>query len=397
MKLPVASILFSIGFMASVSESLASDFFDPLDGQLDLSNYLSENAYGLLPVPIIITDPAVAGGLGVVGLFFHESESEKEARIKAMRSSDGGAQQHIIPPSVSAIAVAATGNDSLFAGGGHMGFFKQGKVRYVGGGGYGDVNLDFYGSGDIGAGRAISLNTEAVMVMQKLKFKTGDLPLFVGVTQRYVSAEITPNSLGNLEALLPPEYSEQLTALLTQDVATSGLGLLAEWDSRDNVFSPKTGYHYELEQVWYRNDFGSDVDYDLTHIEGRNYWQLADSWLLGFRFDSSYADSDGLLPPFATPAVDLRGIPAMRYQGKFVGALETELTWQIDRRWSVKAFTGAARASNAISSFSDADTLATFGGGFRYQIARRYGFDMGVDLARGPDDTVFYITAGSAW
>ncbi len=397
MRFPVISVLFFTGFMACFSETLASDFFDPLDGQLDFSNYLAENAYGFLPVPIIITDPAVNAGLGMAGLFFHESDAEQEARVKAMRSSDGAAQQHLMPPNVSAVAVAATGNESLFVGGGHMGFFNQGKIRYTGGGGYGDVNLDFYGSGDIGTGQAISLNTEAVMLMQKLKFKTGALPLFMGVTQRYVRAEISPNSLGNLATLLPPNYSQQLKALLTQNVETSGLGFIAEWDSRDNVFSPKTGYHYELEQVWYRDAFGSDIDYDLTHIEGRNYWQLADNWLLGLRLDGSYADSNGLLPPFATPAVDLRGIPAMRYQGKLVGALETELTWQIDRRWSVKAFTGVARARNDTADFSDADTLDTFGGGFRYQIARRYGFDMGVDLARGPEDTVFYITAGSAW
>lgn len=397
MKLPLLSVLFSITLVGSASESLASGFFDPLDGRLDMSDYLSENAYGFLPVPVIITDPSVDGGLGMVGVFFHETEEEKVNRMNAMRSSDETAQQHLLPPSASAVFLAATGNDSWFAGGGHMGFFNEGKIRYSVGGGGGDVNLDFYGSGSINTTRPISLNTEAAVVIQNLKFKTGGLPLYVGATQRYINAKISPNSLGDLESHIPPEWSKELKAALTQDVKTSGLGFVAEWDNRDNFFSPKTGYHYELEQVWYRDAIGSDVEYNLTHIEGRNYWQLADSWRLGLRVDSSYADSDGILPPFATPAVDLRGIPAMRYQGKLVGALETELTWQIDKRWSVKAFTGVGRASNDSSSFSDADDLDTIGGGFRYQIARRYGFDMGVDLARGPDETVFYITAGSAW
>jgi hypothetical protein len=49
-----------------------SQFFDMLDGRFDVPGYLSENAYGFLPVPIIITDPAVGGGLGVIELFFHE-------------------------------------------------------------------------------------------------------------------------------------------------------------------------------------------------------------------------------------------------------------------------------------------------------------------------------------
>lgn len=375
----------------------ASDFFDPLDGQLDMSNYLSENAYGFLPVPIIITDPAVDGGLGMAGLFFHESEEEKEARMKAMRSSDENAQQHLIPPSVSAVVVAATGNKSWFAGGGHMGFFNDGKIRYTGGGGYGDVNLDFYGTGSSIRKRPVSLKTKAAVVQQSLKFKTGKLPLYVGVKQNYSRSEISLNSFGDLESSLPPEWTDELKKLFAVDLDISGLGLVAEWDSRDNIFSPTRGYHYEFEQVWYRDSIGSDVEYDLTHVEGRNYWALSDQWRLGLRFDSSYADSDGLLPPFTTPYVDLRGIPTMRYQGKLVGALETELTWQINKRWNVKAFVGSGRASDDTGSFSDAEALDTFGGGFRYQIARRYGFDVGVDLARGPDETVFYITAGSAW
>ena len=35
--------------------------------------------------------------------------------------------------------------------------------------------------------------------------------------------------------------------------------------------------------------------------------------------------------------------------------------------------------------------------GFRYLIAKQYGFNMGIDVARGPEDTVWYIQAGSAW
>jgi hypothetical protein len=37
------------------------------------------------------------------------------------------------------------------------------------------------------------------------------------------------------------------------------------------------------------------------------------------------------------------------------------------------------------------------GGGMRYLIARRLGLQAGFDVARGPEDTVFYLTVGSAW
>ena len=135
-----STLLLSLPLLFSTAALASSDLFiDKLDGQLDASKYLSENAYGFLPVPIIITDPAVGGGLGMMGLFFHESDEERDARLATMQDeSNDVAAKHLMPPSVSAAFGAYTGNDSYFLGGGHLGFFKQGRIRYMGGGGYGD-------------------------------------------------------------------------------------------------------------------------------------------------------------------------------------------------------------------------------------------------------------------
>jgi hypothetical protein len=117
--------LFSCSFTIFAT---SNQFFDPLDGMLDFSHYLSENAYGFLPVPIIITDPAVEGGLGMMGLFFHETQENKTKRLEAMKSSETAAM-HIMPPSVSAALGAYTGNDSYFLAAGYMFFLI--KVKYV--------------------------------------------------------------------------------------------------------------------------------------------------------------------------------------------------------------------------------------------------------------------------
>ena len=245
-----ASLLFA---SSALAESFWSQFKDPEDGRFDASRYLSENAYGFLPVPIIITDPAVDGGLGMVGLFFHETDEQREQRLDALKNAENGVQ-YLLTPSVSAVAAAYTGNDSWFLGGGHLGFFKQGRIRYSGGGGYGDINLDFFGFGEVGLTRPVELNTRAAAIMQTLKIKVGELPVFAGVVQRYISASIKPNSLGDLSGdFLPPELQERweeiVRGLLTQDVVTSALGLVVELDTRDNFFSPRQGFHYQLEHL----------------------------------------------------------------------------------------------------------------------------------------------------
>lgn len=382
---------------AGDEEKSSSRFQDPVDGRFDASEYLAENAFGFLPVPIIITDPAVDGGLGLTGVFFHESDEAAAARKEAMRKSEN-AGRHLLPPNVSAISGGYTGNDSWFVGGGYLGFFRNGRVRYQGGGGYGDVDLDFFGFGEIEFDRPVAVNTRAFAVLQSLRTRIGQSRMFVGIAQRFVSAELSPSNLDFLDdAPLPPELSNEVRERLSRDVQTSALGMVFEFDNRDNFFSPRRGYRYKLDYHWYRDWLGSDIDYEYLKFQGLNFWTLTDRFRLGLRLQAEHVSADSLLPPFATPGIRLRGIQGARYQGNYVGLLESEFTWQIDGRWSALAFAGVGRAANDWEEFRDADDRVTRGLGFRYLIARRYGIDVGLDVARGPEDTIWYIQAGSAW
>ena len=63
----------------------------------------------------------------------------------------------------------------------------------------------------------------------------------------------------------------------------------------------------------------------------------------------------------------------------------------------VVAFGGVGRAAQDFDLFSDATSIVDTGIGFRCLIAHRYGFVMGIDYARGPEDNAFYVQADSAW
>jgi len=397
MKLPFISLLAASCFLLSAAyQTKASQLFDAFDGQLDASQYLSENAYGFLPVPIIITDPAVGGGLGLSGLFFHETEEDRKKRLQSMQNAVNAAQ-HLMPPSMSVAVGAYTGNDSYFAGGGHMGFFNQGNIRYIGGGGYGNLNIDFFGFGDIALKKPIQINTQAKVIMQTLKFKLGDSSFYFGPTHRYINAAISPTNLNDLIGNLPPNWQDTITQLLTTDITTSGVGFTLEYDSRDNFFSPNEGLKYELSYLWYDDKIASDIDYQLTEFSALHYYKLTDNWQTAFKVDMQYANSDDLLPPYATPFIAMRGIPAMRFQGNAIGVSELEVIYNINFRWKVNAFVGIGKASNEFSDLTSSASRISKGAGFRYLIARRYGFNMGIDFAFGPEDNIFYIQAGTAW
>jgi hypothetical protein len=46
------------------------------------------------------------------------------------------------------------------------------------------------------------------------------------------------------------------------------------------------------------------------------------------------------------------------------------------------------------TSFDDAGTVVTKGVGFRYMLASRLGLSMGIDIAKGPEDTAFLPADG---
>jgi hypothetical protein len=82
----------------------------------------------------------------------------------------------------------------------------------------------------------------------------------------------------------------------------------------------------------------------------------------------------------------------MRYQGKSVVVAETELRWDLVRRWSAVAFGGVG----AVDSRKD-ETPWGAGGGFRYLLASAFGLRMGLDVARGPEEWAFYVIFGNGW
>ena len=89
-------------------------FFDPVDGQLDLSSFL-ENPRGFLPIPLVVTEPAVGYGGGGVGMFLRPREEAGDA---------GWAR-----PDISAVGALATQNGTWGVFGGDSSRWLDGRLR----------------------------------------------------------------------------------------------------------------------------------------------------------------------------------------------------------------------------------------------------------------------------
>lgn len=371
-----------------LATSFFEQFIDPTDGKFDASNWLIHKK-GFLPVPIIVTEPAVGYGGGAALLFFHAKKDVQNIdKIEEELKENKKKHKASLPPSISGLVGLGTENSTWAAGGFHFGSWKKDKIRYTGGIVYPSVNLAFYGSDGSSnpiLKKGLDYNLEGWFLFQEIVFRIKESNYFLGPRFIYYNAD----SKFDLPFDGIPSWQF--------NVKSYGIGLEAAYDSRDNIFTPNSGIRADISSLYFNvdNEVTSSRDYWMTDASGKFYWPLFSDIILGWRLRGGFGSGD--VPFYALPFIDLRGIPAMRYQGENVLVTELETRWNVNDRWSLVFFGGVGATADSIGDFSDSDEKWAGGAGFRYLVARLLGLYTGIDIARGPEDWAFYIQVGSAW
>jgi hypothetical protein len=356
---------------------------DPQDGKFDMSRWLLEHK-GFLPVPIIITDPAVGTGGGIALTFFH-----KPAGTTARTSEDG--RRMMVTPDIYGFGAMRTSNGSQAYGAGAILHFDDDRWRYRGGVAKADINLDFYTQGRFLPPQKIGYSMDGIMSLQQVFRRLGKKDLFLGLAWIYMDLDIGFDIESDRDLFADKQLNER----------SSGLGLSLEFDDRDNTFTPNSGWLGMIEGHFYDDLIGSDNDFQSYRGHAFGYLPFGalgsggNRFVLGGRADVRWADGD--VPFYRLPYIDLRGIGSARYQDTRAATLETELRWNLTPRWALIGFAGAGRTWGRNNSFGDGQSQVSKGTGVRYLIARQLGLYTGVDYAWGPEDETFYIQVGSAW
>lgn len=361
-------------------KSLKELMTDPVDGDLDLSQWLG-TASGILPVPIIIAEPAVGYGGGLALLYFHDSIQNNAKKMK--EKNPDGTKKTPPPPSISGVAAIGTENGTWGGAAFHMGVWKEDTIRYIGAAGYVSVNYDYYTS----SGQALPVNLDAAFLLQQATFRLGKSNFFMGGNYKFLSSTA---SLETATIFDPPLRGDDET------LKSGGLGGILAYDSRDNIFTPNRGLSSKAEWTHYDSWLGSDNQFDVLNLKNRTWLPLTESLVLGLRGDGAFSGGD--IPFYMKPFILMRGIPAMRYQGDHVLTAEAELRWDFTQRWSLLGFAGAGwTAEDSLSDFGNSDAIPAGGFGFRYLLAHMFNLRTGIDIGFSEEDRAIYFTIGSAW
>jgi hypothetical protein len=335
-----------------------------------------------LPIPIFITEPAIGEGLGIALAYFHRAKEGLQDKTIASPASIGDAsKEKTPPPTVTGVFGAYTSNETAAAGIGHMNSFKEDRIRFTGVLAVADINSTFYL-----LDQPFKFNLKGTFLYQETRFRFGDSGWFWGIGLSYLDAS------SSFRVELPEDVPVDL---FSSDLTNSGLAAKLAWDTRDNTFMPNSGQLFDLSAWRFDEAFGGDFDYWNANLKLLSFHQLHERFVLGLRLE--YSTIDGRPPFFAIPWVSLRGIPALRYQGDNVAVAEVEGRYNFTPKWAVIGFAGTGTVSSKIPGIDTDQGIYSYGLGGRYKIFEAQNVWVGIDIARGPEDTNWYIQVGHPW
>ncbi|WP_052573387.1 BamA/TamA family outer membrane protein [Haloferula sp. BvORR071] len=377
----------SLATAASAKEKTKTSFCDPEDGAFDVSSFLDQ-PFGFIPTVVPVTEPAVGAGAAIVPVFINLPENGEGKPdiwgVGGMRTSNG--------------------SEALFAG--HSGYWMDGRLHTLVGGVDGSINLDFHGLGQNLelSGQPLTYNIDMTGGMVA-GYWALDCEKRWNLGLEYTYAEVNlsvPDLASNFRVRGDPtgqhfglDIGQRRDAHgFSSEIGSVGLNL--SYDSRNNIFTPTEGLYSGLIVTFNSEAFGGSSEFQRYQWTNLYYTPLfTDKLILGVKADLQ--SSSGDVPIYMRPYVQLRGAPAMRYQGAHVAYAETELRWQFTDRWSVLGFGGIGATWSERRFLSDNDTTWTGGLGLRYLLARKYGLHMGLDVAYGEEGPACYLQFGSAW
>ena len=357
---------------AAASEPSPSNFRSSEDGWFDISGFIDQT-FGFVPLVIPITEPAV--GLGGVAALAFIDKPKNDAAAGFGR------------PNLTVVGGLATENGTKGAMAGDIRHWLDDRVKTMVGVINVSVNLDYYGIGRESAleRKPQTYNLETLAGVAGVQYRLGDTRAWVGVSYALADTTVAFDVLPMASSL--PNFQ--------RDSRVGGITPSFSYDSRDNIFTPTSGEYLDISAGLFSKALGSDTDFQRVSLTAIQYLPMNSKLTLGILGSAMF--SFGEVPFYLRPFVYFRGVPAMQYQGESTAQLEAEVRWQFWQRFSLVGFAGAGAAWNNFERLDNKKDVTAAGIGVRYELARKYGMHMGIDVAYGPDGPAYYIQFGSAW
>ena len=319
-------------------------------------------------VPIPFSNPTLDTGLIVGGAYFYaQTEEQKNAQ----------------PASVTAAAGLYSSSDSLAYGLAQQNYWNENTWRFNGLAAHVDLKLNLSAPEDTSGGEPVKWLVVGEFLRANISRRIAG-KWYAGLIGRYVS--------------MNEEFNVGVTTLefdTESDTRSVGLGIDAEFDSRDKPLNSYTGKMFEVAALHNAEAFGSSDTYQSYSARYRSYHSLSPSIILAW--EAQACTRSGVTPLWDACRVHLRGFPATDFLGKSSASAQVEARWRFHKKWGAVAFLGGGNIRNSYSETSDQDLIPSYGVGIRFMVLSSQRINARLDFARSKGSDAFYLSLGEAF
>ena len=333
--------------------------------QADTTKAAPKKSSPWLLAPVFNVNPKLGTAVGAIGGYIHYFDEKSR-------------------PSMFFLTGQYTSTNSIVAGVFARVSWSEDYNRLISGLLYGNIKNDY--DDYLGTGVPLKNTAELYSLIARYTRRvTGDW--FVGGQGMKQNFEIAGES----------EFDDQVLDLLgLESYKSAGLGLVVQYDSRDNESSPLTGWFLNLNNMAFRADLGGENNYDVYRAELRYYIPHGDSSTLALRTLNHLTSG---APAAAQAPVQLRGYKIGQYTGEFMSSIEGEERWRFAKKFTATLFAGLACLYGDGKTCSDDANLYPNGGvGIQYIMKPKEGIVMNLEYAAGKASNYgIYLKMGYAY
>jgi len=356
----------------------ASDGEDSVDALQEQTEAAAEalGAKRFFIMPIPISNPTIGTGLALSTMYLFQAGENA-------------------PPSSLSLAGFYTDTESWMTALGTETYFKDDKYRAAGWLGYYDVNLKFFGIGsDAGdRGESIGINQRGKFFVPNFKFRMAD-NLYLGLQYRLLTVDTSVDRDD-----LPPGIPGEVVPEDTEDV-TSGVGILLDYDTRDNKFFPHHGSLLDVNTNFAGEAIGSDRNYQQYEVGYNLYRELGENKIFTWRSTACFMGGDAPYYDLCMVGGEfdgIRGYVGGQYRDDVSLTTQVEYRWRFYKKLGLVAFAGIGEVAPELGDMNSENILPSVGGGIRYMASEEQRVNLSIDYAVGNDSDAWYFRIGEAF
>jgi hypothetical protein len=364
----VLGLITNIAYGTSYSTAVPDIPLDELPDLREEKTRLKLQKGDFMIVPIPLSDPTLGTGL-VLGAAYFYPQTEAQAAVQ--------------PASLTGAAGLYTSNDSYALGIGQQNYWDEDKWRFNGALGYLNFELSLIEPNQSGDGSDVDWLVEGKFAQAEISRNIYS-DWYFGFQGRYVDSQQT-------FAVAIPEGTFDLLA----DFKSVGVGIGAEFDTRDVPTNAYHGRYFEIDALFNSELIGSTNTYQSYNIRYRSYHELAPTLVLAWEING--CRKSGQVPLWDACRVSLRGFAATDYMSKSSLSSQVEARWQFHGKWGVVAFAGGGFSETSFSAAGDNETIPSYGAGLRYMVLESKRINLRLDYGRSDDSDAWYLAVTEAF